>query len=122
MKSHCDPITTLERLRIENHLFAEPRPLELYFEIRTTLPTSDCVRNRSPETGSRATLLGKSRAAANYALKGELASLTIPATLHGSLMQAKRQMAYELLAPVYGWFTEGFDTAGLIDATIFWMS
>jgi class 3 adenylate cyclase/predicted ATPase len=30
--------------------------------------------------------------------------------------QGKRQEAYELLAPVYNWFTEGFDTADLIDA------
>ena len=30
--------------------------------------------------------------------------------------QGKRQEAYELLEPVYGWFTEGFDTADLKDA------
>ena len=30
--------------------------------------------------------------------------------------QGKRQEAYDLLAPVYEWFTEGFDTADLIDA------
>jgi predicted ATPase len=30
--------------------------------------------------------------------------------------QSKRQEAYELLAPVYGWFTEGFDTADLQEA------
>jgi predicted ATPase len=30
--------------------------------------------------------------------------------------QDKRQDAYDLLAPVYNWFTEGFDTADLIDA------
>ncbi len=30
--------------------------------------------------------------------------------------QDKRQDAYDLLAPVYGWFTEGFDTADLVDA------
>jgi predicted ATPase len=30
--------------------------------------------------------------------------------------QGKRQEAYNLLAPVYNWFTEGFDTADLIDA------
>ncbi len=30
--------------------------------------------------------------------------------------QGKRQDAYELLAPVYGWFTEGFDTRDLLDA------
>ena len=30
--------------------------------------------------------------------------------------QGKRQEAHDLLAPVYGWFTEGFDTADLIEA------
>jgi predicted ATPase len=30
--------------------------------------------------------------------------------------QGKRQQARELLAPVYGWFTEGFDTRDLKDA------
>jgi predicted ATPase len=30
--------------------------------------------------------------------------------------QGKRQDGYELLAPVYGWFTEGFDTRDLQDA------
>jgi predicted ATPase len=30
--------------------------------------------------------------------------------------QGKRQEAYDLLAPVYGWFTEGFDTKDLLDA------
>jgi predicted ATPase len=30
--------------------------------------------------------------------------------------QGRRGEAYELLAPIYGWFTEGFDTADLQDA------
>jgi predicted ATPase len=30
--------------------------------------------------------------------------------------QGKRQEAYDLLAPIYGWFTEGFDTADLLEA------
>jgi predicted ATPase len=30
--------------------------------------------------------------------------------------QGKRAAARELLAPVYGWFTEGFDTADLHEA------
>ena len=30
--------------------------------------------------------------------------------------QGKPQQARELLAPVYGWFTEGFDTRGLKEA------
>lgn len=30
--------------------------------------------------------------------------------------QGKRREAHDLLQPVYGWFTEGFDTADLKDA------
>ena len=30
--------------------------------------------------------------------------------------QGKRQEAYDLLTPVYSWFTEGFDTADLQEA------
>ncbi len=30
--------------------------------------------------------------------------------------QGKRRDAYELLAPAYGWFTEGFDTKDLQEA------
>jgi predicted ATPase len=30
--------------------------------------------------------------------------------------QGKRAEAHELLAPIYSWFTEGFDTADLQDA------
>jgi len=30
-----------------------------------------------------------------------------------SQSQGKRQEAYDLLQPTYGWFTEGFDTADL---------
>jgi hypothetical protein len=30
--------------------------------------------------------------------------------------QGKRTAAYALLAPIYGWFTEGFDPADLQDA------
>jgi len=32
--------------------------------------------------------------------------------------QGKRSAARELLAPIYGWFTEGFDTADLQDAKV----
>jgi predicted ATPase len=32
--------------------------------------------------------------------------------------QGKQAEARELLAPIYGWFTEGFDTADLQDAKI----
>jgi hypothetical protein len=32
--------------------------------------------------------------------------------------QGKRKEAYDLLAPVYHWFTEGFDTADLKEVKI----
>jgi predicted ATPase len=32
--------------------------------------------------------------------------------------QGKREEAHDLLAPVYGWFTEGFDTLDLKDAKV----
>ena len=32
--------------------------------------------------------------------------------------QGKGAAAYDLLAPIYGWFTEGFDTADLQEAKV----
>jgi predicted ATPase len=32
------------------------------------------------------------------------------------LQQGKRTAAYDLLAPIYGWFSEGFETADLQEA------
>src|SRR4029450_13574136 len=32
--------------------------------------------------------------------------------------QSKRDAARDLLAPIYGWFTEGFDTADLLEAKV----
>jgi predicted ATPase len=34
--------------------------------------------------------------------------------------QGRQTEARELLAPVYGWFTEGFDTANLREAKHYW--
>jgi predicted ATPase len=53
-------------------------------------------------------------ARAQQAKSWELRAATSLARLWQS--QGKRQDAYELLQPVYGWFTEGFDTADLKDA------
>ena len=44
----------------------------------------------------------------------ELRAATSLARLWGE--QGRRGEAHELLAPVYGWFTEGFDTADLKEA------
>ena len=42
--------------------------------------------------------------------------LDLQAQLTVAQLQGKRAEAYELLAPIYGWFTEGFDTADLQEA------
>jgi predicted ATPase len=44
----------------------------------------------------------------------ELRAATSLARLWGE--RGRRREARELLAPVYGWFTEGFDTADLKEA------
>ena len=44
-------------------------------------------------------------------------SFEAAATLARLSDQGKLQQARELLAPVYGWFTEGFDTLDLKEAT-----
>jgi class 3 adenylate cyclase/tetratricopeptide (TPR) repeat protein len=52
-----------------------------------------------------------------HAKSWELRAATSLARLWQS--QGKRQEAHDLLAPVYGWFTEGFDTADLQEAKVF---
>jgi len=46
----------------------------------------------------------------------ELRAATSLARLWGE--QGRRAEAHDLLAPVYGWFTEGFGTADLKDAAV----
>ena len=53
-------------------------------------------------------------AQAQQAKTYELRAATSLARLWGE--QGRRAEARELLAPVYGWFTEGFDTADLKNA------
>ena len=54
------------------------------------------------------------RAATAASPRTQLRAATSLARLWQS--QDKRQDAYDLLAPVYSWFTEGFDTADLLKA------
>ena len=57
--------------------------------------------------------------ALNVARRQEAKALELRAAMSlGRLwqQQGKRQEAYDLLAPVYNWFTEGFDTLDLQDA------
>jgi predicted ATPase len=57
--------------------------------------------------------------ALDVARRQEAKSLELRAAMSLSRLwqqQGKRAEAYELLALIYGWFTEGFDTADLQDA------
>jgi predicted ATPase len=59
------------------------------------------------------------RHALDVARRQEAKSLELRAAMSlGRLwqQQGKRQEAYDLLAPIYHWFTEGFDTADLQEA------
>jgi TOMM system kinase/cyclase fusion protein len=59
------------------------------------------------------------RQALDIARHQQAKSLELRATMSLSRLwqrQGKHQEAYDLLAPIYGWFTEGFDTADLQEA------
>jgi predicted ATPase len=57
--------------------------------------------------------------ALDVARRQEAKSLELRAAMSLSRLwqqQGKRAEAYDLLMPIYGWFTEGFDTADLQEA------
>jgi len=59
------------------------------------------------------------RQAVDVARQQQAKSLELRAAMSLSRLwqqQGKRVEAHELLAPIYGWFTEGFDTADLQEA------
>ena len=58
-----------------------------------------------------------------HRLKGDLllqksTAHVVPAANCFRQSQDRRHEAYDLLAAVYDWFTEGFDTADLIEANV----
>jgi predicted ATPase len=73
---------------------------------------------RQPET-AQAEAEAWLRRALDVARRQEAKSLELRAAMSLARLwqhQGKRTEAYELLAPIYGWFTEGFDTADLQEA------
>jgi predicted ATPase len=77
----------------------------------------DLLLRRDPSAPDRAEVSYRraiERARAQEAKSWELRAATSLARLWRD--QGKPAEAHELLAPVYGWFTEGFDTADLKDA------
>ena len=82
---------------------------------RSCASRAGCSRSRATLKAPNGTFSPRSTGrAASRRKSWELRTSTSLARLWQS--QGKRQDAYELLAPVYGWFTEGFDTKDLQDA------
>jgi tetratricopeptide (TPR) repeat protein len=73
------------------------------------------LREQNDVAGSQAAFAEALRSARRRQMKAyELRAATDLARLWGE--EGRREAARELLAPVYGWFTQGFDTADLREA------
>ena len=73
-------------------------------------PSPQTIRLRRRPVSSKPLTIARSQQAKSF----ELRAATSLARLWQQ--QGKREEAQDLLAPVYNWFTEGFDTADLQDA------
>jgi predicted ATPase len=77
-------------------------------EIALMLPEPDAAKAEAHL--ERALAVGRAQQAKSSELR---AAMSMARLWHG---QGKRAQAHDLLAPVYGWFTEGFDTLDLKEA------
>jgi predicted ATPase len=98
----------LDHVAETNIVYYEPELHRLEAELRLRLDTPDELR---AEASLRRAL---ETARLQQAKSWELRAATSLARLWGE--QGRRAKARDLIAPVYGWFTEGFDTADLKDA------
>ena len=73
------------------------------------------MKRLSPTGRARRTATSASRAARLTTLVVEDRSTRMSGAAAKSL-EGKQAAAHDLIAPVYAWFTEGFDTRDLIDA------
>ncbi len=90
---------------------------DAYWEPEVHRLIGDLLLRRNPSAADRAEASYRraiERARSQEARSWELRAATSLARLWRD--QGKHAQARELLAPVYGWFTEGFDTADLKDA------
>jgi predicted ATPase len=90
---------------------------ERWFEAEVNRVAGEVVR-RSPECDA-AKVEAYFESALAIARKQQAKSWELRAAMSMARLrrdQGKRQQAHDLLAPVYGWFTEGFDTPDLKEA------
>ncbi len=77
-------------------------------EIALKSPQPDVVKAEA--YFERALAVGRAQQAKSWELRASMSMARLRRD------QGKRQQARDLLAPVYGWFTEGFDTLDLKEA------
>jgi predicted ATPase len=90
---------------------------ERYFEAEIHRLRGEFLLAQSAEKGPAAE--ATFRQALDVARRQEARSLELRAAMSLARLwaeQGRRRKAHDLLAPVYAWFTEGFDTADLKDA------
>ena len=90
----------------QGDLLAEAYRLQGTFLLRQTVPEA----TQAEACFQQAITIARRQAARSWELRAAMSLARL------WQQQGKRAEARELLAPVYGWFTEGFDTADLLDA------
>jgi tetratricopeptide (TPR) repeat protein len=107
-------VALTEALTLVNESGERCYEAELYRLKGELMQLVDCESWGEEGTSEECFLKALTIAQSQQAKSWELRAATSLARLWQS--QGKRQEAYELLQPVYGWFTEGFDTADLKEA------
>ena len=104
-RSIGEAITTIERTR---EAWCEAEVYRTAGEIMLLAPERDAANAEA--YFNRALTVARAREAKSWELRAAMSMARLWRD------QDKSRQARELLAPVYGWFTEGFDTADLKDA------
>jgi predicted ATPase len=104
----CSLVQALDRVKTTGERLYEAELHRLMGEVLSSHPERDLAEAKA--CFRRAVEVAKEQGAKSL----ELRAATSLAGLWAE--QGKRAQARDLLAPVYGWFTEGFDTADLKDA------
>jgi predicted ATPase len=95
-------------IRITKEMWSEAEVHRIAGEIALVAPKRGAAK--AQEFFQRALAVARQQQAKSWELR---ASMSLARLWHD---QGKTQQARELLAPVYGWFTEGFDTHDLSEA------
>jgi predicted ATPase len=98
----------LDRVKRTGECWFEPELHRLRGEVLSALPGHDPVGAEA--CFQRAIAIAQGQSAKMFELRAAVSLARLWAE------QGRRAEAHEMLAPVYGWFTEGFDTADLKDA------